>query len=61
MGPRSISNLWEGKIILWHLVWIIAGIAWILYWFNKRGFIAFAWVASGKAEEVLRLRSACRR
>jgi len=50
----DIETYGEGKIILWHLVWIIAGIAWILYWFNKRGFIGrFAWVASGKAEEVI--------
>jgi methane/ammonia monooxygenase subunit B len=44
----------EPSIILWHLVWIIAGGVWILYWFNKRGFIGrFAWVASGKAEEII--------
>jgi methane/ammonia monooxygenase subunit B len=40
-----------GKIYMWHLLWIAAGIAWILYWFNKRGFIG--WGASGKAEELL--------
>jgi methane/ammonia monooxygenase subunit B len=50
----DIENYGVGKIYMWHLVWIIAGIAWILYWFNKRGFIGrFAWVASGKAEEII--------
>jgi methane/ammonia monooxygenase subunit B len=43
-----------GKIYMWHLLWIAAGIAWILYWFNKRGFVGrFLWGASGKAEELL--------
>ncbi len=50
----DIETYGIGKIYMWHLVWIIAGIAWILYWFNKRGFIGrFAWVASGKAEEII--------
>jgi methane/ammonia monooxygenase subunit B len=50
----DIETYGEGKIILWHLLWIIAGVAWILYWFAKRGLVSrFAWVASGKAEELI--------
>src|ERR1700736_2437466 len=50
----DIETYGQGKIYMWHLLWIIAGGAWILYWFGKRGFIGrFAWVASGKAEEII--------
>jgi methane/ammonia monooxygenase subunit B len=50
----DIEDYGESKILLWHLFWIIVGGWWILYWFGKRGFIGrFAWVASGKAEEVI--------
>lgn len=38
----------------WHLLWYIAGIAWIVYWFSKRGMVGrFVAVASGKAEEII--------
>src|ERR1700736_4025386 len=50
----DIETYGQASIYMWHLVWIIAGGAWILYWFGKRGFIGrFAWVASGKAEELI--------
>jgi hypothetical protein len=42
------------SIFMWHLLWIIVGGWWILYWFGKRGFIGrFAWLASEKAEELI--------
>ena len=50
----DIERYGQTSIYMWHLVWIIAGGAWILYWFGKRGFIGrFAWVASGKAEDLI--------
>ena len=50
----DIETYGIGKIYMWHLFWIVVGGWWILYWFGKRGFIGrFAWVASGKAEEVI--------
>jgi methane/ammonia monooxygenase subunit B len=50
----DIEDYGESKILLWHLFWIIVGGWWILYWFGHRGFIGrFAWVASGKAEELI--------
>ena len=51
---QQAFNKWMTRIYMWHLVWIIAGIAWIVYWFNKRGlFSRFVAAASGKAEELI--------
>ena len=43
-----------GNIYLWHLLWYVAGVVWIAYWFSKRGLIGrFVAVASGKGEEII--------
>ncbi|HET6378669.1 MAG TPA: bacterial ammonia monooxygenase, subunit AmoB [Methylocella sp.] len=48
------ENYKVGPIYLWHLFWYIAGVAWVVYWFSKRGLIGrFVAVASGKAEEII--------
>lgn len=50
----DLEDFNTSKIYLWHLLWFIAGAAWIGYWFNKRGFIGrFVAVASGKGEELI--------
>ncbi len=50
----EIETYGISKIYLWHLLWIIAGIAWIIYWFNKRGlFGRIVAAASGKAQELI--------
>lgn len=48
------ENYKVGPIYLWHLFWYIAGVAWVAFWFSKRGLIGrFVAVASGKAEEII--------
>ncbi|WP_051335753.1 bacterial ammonia monooxygenase, subunit AmoB [Methylocapsa acidiphila] len=43
-----------GNIYFWHTVWFIAGVAWVFYWFRKRGFVGrYISVASGKGGELI--------
>jgi methane/ammonia monooxygenase subunit B len=50
----DLENYKIGPIYLWHLFWYIAGVAWVAFWFSKRGLIGrFVAVASGKAEEII--------
>jgi methane/ammonia monooxygenase subunit B len=43
-----------GNIYFWHILWFAAGVAWIGYWYRKRGFVGrFISVASGKGEELI--------
>jgi methane/ammonia monooxygenase subunit B len=43
-----------GQIMGWHLLWYIIGIAWIVYWFSKRGLVGrFVSVASGQSEDSI--------
>ncbi|QBR71548.1 methane monooxygenase/ammonia monooxygenase subunit B [Beijerinckiaceae bacterium] len=50
----DLEDFQTTKIYLWHLLWAVAGAAWIWYWFSKRGFIGrFVAVASGKGEELI--------
>jgi methane/ammonia monooxygenase subunit B len=50
----NLEGFNEGRIYGWHLLWYIAGAAWILYWFSKRGLIGrFMAVSSGQAEDLI--------
>ena len=50
----NLEDFQTTKIYLWHLLWMVAGFAWIFYWFSKRGFIGrFVAVAAGKGEELI--------
>jgi methane/ammonia monooxygenase subunit B len=50
----DIETYQLGRIYMWHLLWYVAGFAWIAYWFSKRGLIGrFVAVASGQAEDVI--------
>jgi len=50
----DIEDYKLGTIYAWHGLWFIVAIAWIAYWFSKRGLVGrFVWVASGKAEELI--------
>ncbi|MBI1867601.1 MAG: methane monooxygenase/ammonia monooxygenase subunit B [Methylocystis sp.] len=43
-----------GRIYAWHMPWLIAGAAWILYWFFKKGIIAsYLRVAEGREEQAV--------
>ena len=42
------------RVYAWHLPWLAAGAAWILFWFVRKGIIAsYISVAEGKADEVM--------
>lgn len=42
------------RIYAWHFPWMIAGAAWILYWFFKKGIIAsYLRISEGKDEEQI--------
>jgi methane/ammonia monooxygenase subunit B len=44
----KISNIYW-----WHLLWFVAGVVWIGYWFRKAGFVGrFVQVASGKEDII---------
>jgi methane/ammonia monooxygenase subunit B len=42
------------SIYMWHLLWFVAGAAWLWYWFTRRGLLGRSmWVASKKEDEVI--------
>jgi methane/ammonia monooxygenase subunit B len=42
------------RIYAWHFPWMIAGAAWILYWFFKKGIVAsYLRISEGKDEEQI--------
>ena len=42
------------RVYAWHLPWLAAGAAWILFWFVRKGIIAsYISVAEGRADEVM--------
>jgi methane/ammonia monooxygenase subunit B len=42
------------KIYVWHFLWMIAGAAYIGWWFSKGGFVSrFNAVADGRADEIV--------
>jgi len=50
----DIETYGLAKIYLWHLLWYVAGAAWVVYWFSKRGLIGrFMAVASGQSEDEI--------
>jgi len=50
----DIETYQLGRIYGWHLLWYIAGVAWVVYWFSKRGMIGrFLAVSTGQAEDVI--------
>jgi methane/ammonia monooxygenase subunit B len=50
----DIETYQLGRIYGWHLLWYIAGAAWIAFWFSKRGLIGrFVQVATGVSEDVI--------
>ena len=50
----DIETYQLGRIYGWHLLWYVAGVAWIVYWFSKRGLIGrFMAVASGNREDLI--------
>ena len=50
----NLEGYQEPRIYGWHLLWYIAGAAWIAYWFSKRGLIGrFMAVASGQDEDLI--------
>jgi methane/ammonia monooxygenase subunit B len=50
----NIEDYKIGSIYGWHALWFAAGVAWVVYWFGKRGMIGrFVAVASGKAEDLI--------
>ena len=50
----DIETYQLGRIYLLASLWSVAGVAWIAYWFSKRGLIGrFVAVASGQAEDVI--------
>jgi methane/ammonia monooxygenase subunit B len=50
----DIETYQLGRIYMWHLLWAVAAVAWIAYWFSKRGLIGrFVAVASGQAEDQI--------
>ncbi len=42
------------RVYMWHMPWLLAGAAWILYWFFAKGIIAsYIKVANGKPDAVI--------
>jgi len=42
------------RVYAWHMPWLIAGAAWIFFWFVRKGIIAsYLKVAEGKADEAI--------
>jgi methane/ammonia monooxygenase subunit B len=42
------------RVYAWHLPWLVAGAAWIFFWFVRKGIIAsYLKVAEGKADEAI--------
>ncbi|HXW70918.1 MAG TPA: bacterial ammonia monooxygenase, subunit AmoB [Methylocella sp.] len=50
----NLEGFAEGRIYGWHLLWAIAAVAWIVYWFSKRGLIGrFLAVSTGQDEDLI--------
>ncbi len=50
----DLENYGISRVYTWHFPWMIAGAAWILYWFFAKGIIAsYINVAEGKEDNVI--------
>jgi len=50
----NIEEYQLGRIYGWHVLWFVAGVAWVVYWFGKRGLTGrFIAVATGQAEDLI--------